>query len=38
LFALPARVRALKDQEMGLTLAPAAPVEEVSEEPTLQIA
>jgi argininosuccinate synthase len=38
LFALPARVRALKDQEMGLTPAPAAPVEEVSEEPTLQIA
>ena len=38
LFALPARVRALKDQEMGLTPAPIAPVEEVSEEPTLQIA
>jgi argininosuccinate synthase len=38
LFALPARVRALKDQEMGLTPAPAAPIEEVSEEPTLQIA
>ena len=38
LFALPARVRAIKDQEMGLTPAPVAPVEEVSEEPTLQIA
>jgi argininosuccinate synthase len=38
LFALPARVRALKDQEMGLVPAPTAPVEEVSEEPTLQIA
>jgi len=41
LFALPARVRALKDQELGLTPAPAAPalaVEEVAEEPALQIA
>jgi argininosuccinate synthase len=38
LFALPARVRALKDQEMGLTPAPMPRVEEVSEEPTLQIA
>jgi argininosuccinate synthase len=38
LFALPARVRALKDQEMGLAPIPAAPAEEVSEEPTLQIA
>ena len=38
LFALPARVRALKDQEMGLVPAPSAPVEEVSEEPALQIA
>src|SRR5436190_2439965 len=38
LFALPARVRALKDQEMGLAPAPVAPVEEVSEEPALQIA
>jgi argininosuccinate synthase len=41
LFALPARVRALKDQELGLTPAPSAPVspeEEVAEEPALQIA
>lgn len=36
LFALPARVRALKDQEMGLTPAP-GPVETPAE-PTLQIA
>jgi argininosuccinate synthase len=36
LFALPARVRALKDQEMGLTPAP-APVETPAE-PALQIA
>ena len=38
LFALPARVRALKDQEMGLTPTPSVPVEEASEEPALQIA
>jgi argininosuccinate synthase len=40
LFALPARVRAIKDQEMGLAPAPsAAPAEAASEaEPTLQIA
>ncbi|MEO7082709.1 MAG: argininosuccinate synthase [Gemmatimonadaceae bacterium] len=40
LFALPARVRAIKDQEMGLapaaTHAPAAAPEEPVEEPTLQ--
>jgi hypothetical protein len=36
LFALPSRVRALKDQELGLAPAPAAP--EPSVEPTLQIA
>src|SRR5512146_1518765 len=36
LFALPARVRALKDQELGLTQAPR--VSEPSVEPTLQIA
>jgi argininosuccinate synthase len=40
LFALPARVRALKDQEMGLTpgLPTPSPAEAVSDEPTLQIA
>jgi argininosuccinate synthase len=41
LFALPARVRALKDQELGLAPAPTAPalvVEEAAEEPALQIA
>ncbi len=42
LFALPARVRALKDQEMGYTPEPAlptpSPAEAVSDEPTLQIA
>jgi argininosuccinate synthase len=37
LFALPARVRALKDQELGLTQTTAA-VEEVPTEPALQIA
>ena len=37
LFALPARVRALKDQELGLTQTTAA-VEEVPAEPALQIA
>jgi argininosuccinate synthase len=36
LFALPSRVRALKDQELGLAPAPVAP--EPSVEPTLQIA
>ena len=36
LFALPSRVRALKDQELGLTPTPA--VSEPSVEPTLQIA
>jgi argininosuccinate synthase len=36
LFALPSRVRALKDQELGL--APTPPVSEPSDEPTLQIA
>ena len=36
LFALPHRVRAIKDQELGLTPAPA--VSEPSDEPTLQIA
>jgi argininosuccinate synthase len=43
LFALPARVRAIKDQEMGLTPAapvkiPAGALEGASEESTLQIA
>jgi argininosuccinate synthase len=41
LFALPARVRALKDQELGLAPTPSAPTlvtEEVAEEPALQIA
>jgi len=40
LFALPARVRAIKDQEMGLAaeLPAPSPAEAVSEEPTLQIA
>ena len=42
LFALPARVRALKDQEMGYVPEPAlpapSPAEAVSDEPTLQIA
>ena len=42
LFALPARVRALKDQEMGYTAEPTlptpSPAEAVSDEPTLQIA
>jgi len=43
LFALPARVRAIKDQEMGLAqpelaLPVPSPAEAVSEEPTLQIA
>jgi argininosuccinate synthase len=42
LFALPARVRALKDQEMGYTPEPSlptpSPAEAVSDEPTLQIA
>jgi hypothetical protein len=37
LFALPARVRALKDQELGLMQAPPI-VEEVPTEPALQIA
>src|SRR5215218_8161088 len=37
LFALPARVRAIKDQENGLTPMPSAP-EGASEEPALQIA
>ena len=36
LFALPSRVRALKDQELGL--APTPPVSAPSDEPTLQIA
>lgn len=36
LFALPSRVRALKDQELGLAATP--PVSEPSDEPTLQIA
>jgi len=36
LFALPARVRALKDQEMGLTPAPGRV--ETPAEPALQIA
>jgi argininosuccinate synthase len=36
LFALPARVRALKDQELGLT--PGAATEEAADEPALQIA
>jgi len=36
LFALPSRVRALKDQELGL--APTPPVSVPSDEPTLQIA
>ena len=36
LFALPSRVRALKDQELGL--APTPPLTEPSDEPTLQIA
>ena len=36
LFALPSRVRALKDQEIGL--APTPPMSEPSVEPTLQIA
>ena len=36
LFALPSRVRALKDQELGL--APTPPLSESSDEPTLQIA
>ena len=37
LFALPARVRALKDQELGLM--PATPVvDEAPEQPALQIA
>ena len=34
LFALPARVRALKDQELGLTQAPAE-IEETPTEPAL---
>jgi argininosuccinate synthase len=40
LFALPARVRALKDQEMGRAVGPLVRtvVEEASDEPTLQIA
>ena len=40
LFALPARVRAIKDQEMSMAsdLPATAPTEPVSEEPTLQIA
>src|SRR4051812_16231547 len=38
LFALPARVRALKDQEMGYSAAPAASMEESVELPALQIA
>jgi argininosuccinate synthase len=41
LFALPARVRALKDQELGLSPVSAAPTlvaEEAAEEPALQIA
>jgi argininosuccinate synthase len=46
LFALPARVRAIKDQEMGLTsvasatssASPAKSIEEATEEPALQIA
>lgn len=38
LFALPARVRAIKDQELGLTAPAPTPTEAVSEEPTLQIA
>jgi argininosuccinate synthase len=42
LFALPARVRALKDQEMGYTPEPSlptpVPAEAVSDEPALQIA
>jgi argininosuccinate synthase len=36
LFALPSRVRALKDQELGLAATP--PLLEASEHPTLQIA
>src|SRR5512146_788787 len=36
LFALPSRVRALKDQELGLAATP--PVSEPSDQPTLQIA
>jgi argininosuccinate synthase len=36
LFALPSRVRALKDQELGV--APTPPVSEPSDEPALQIA
>jgi argininosuccinate synthase len=42
LFALPSRVRALKDQEMGLVASPkaigAAVAEQMVDEPTLQIA
>ncbi len=40
LFALPSRVRAIRDQEMGLMpkASVAAPAEEASEVPTLQIA
>jgi argininosuccinate synthase len=40
LFALPARVRAIKDQELGLSagLPEPTPAEAVSDEPTLQIA
>ncbi|HWH51253.1 MAG TPA: argininosuccinate synthase [Gemmatimonadaceae bacterium] len=40
LFALPARVRALKDQEMGgaPALSPVVPAEAAPEEPALQIA
>ena len=40
LFALPARVRAIKDQEMGLTPVPtaAAVMQEASPAPTLQLA
>jgi argininosuccinate synthase len=40
LFALPARVRAIKDQELGIApgLPVPSPAEAVSDEPTLQIA
>jgi argininosuccinate synthase len=38
LFALPARVRALKDQELGIAPAGSAPAAPVADEPALQIA